>query len=340
MNKTILCGLTAGEICRIIEPGGFNQNHSLAITNLIYRKGQADFSGTHKISGKLKNYLDDIAQPGLFSPDLSQVSGDGTTRYLFRSSDGKQYETVFIPDNKRNTICISTQSGCRMGCPFCMTGKYGFHGNLSAGEIVNQILSIPPARKITHVVFMGMGEPMDNLENVLKACNIITAEWGIAIGKKNVTVSTVGMTGPVKEFLERSECNLTLSLYSPFSEERRKVVPAEKAFPVKEIISLMKNYPVKKGRRLSIAYVMISGVNDTDHHLNELTTLLKGSSVRVNLLPYHPVTGNDNCSSSCERMLFFKHKLVNSGIPASVRRSRGADISAACGLLASGLNRS
>jgi len=340
MSKTILCGLTAEEIWMIIQPGGFSQNHSLAITNLIYRKGQADFSQTMKISGKLKNYLNDIAQPGLFTPDFSQVSGDGTTKYLFSTSDGKHYETVFIPDNKRNTICISTQSGCRMGCPFCMTGKYGFHGNLSTGEIVNQIISIPPARKITHVVFMGMGEPMDNLENVLKACTIITAGWGLAIGKKNITVSTVGITGPVKEFLERSECNLTLSLYSPFSEERRKVVPAEKAFPMKEIISLMKNYPVKKGRRLSIAYVMISEVNDTDYHLNELITLLKGSSVRVNLLPYHPVTGDENCSSSGERMLFFKHKLVNSGIPASVRRSRGADISAACGLLASGLNRS
>ncbi|MBN2864222.1 MAG: 23S rRNA (adenine(2503)-C(2))-methyltransferase RlmN [Bacteroidales bacterium] len=337
MNRTILCGLTAEEIWKTIQPGGFNPDHARTIANHIYKKGSDDFSKISNISAKLKRYLADVVQPGLFPPQLSETSEDGTVKYLFRTPDGKQFETVLIPDDKRNTICISTQSGCRMGCPFCMTGKYGFHGNLTTAEILNQIISIPVTRKITHVVFMGMGEPMDNLENVLKACNIITAEWGMAIGRKNVTVSTVGITGAIQQFLESSDCNLALSLYSPFSEERAKLIPAEKKYPVKEIFDMMKYFPVKKGRRLTITYVMIDGANDTDIHLNGLITMLKGSPVRVNLLKYHSVPGDSNISSSEKRMLYFKHNLVISGIPASVRRSRGSDISASCGLLASGL---
>ena len=337
MNRTILCGLTAGEIWKTIQPGGFNQDHARIIANYIYKKGADDFSGISNIPAKLKRYLEDVTQPGLFPPHLSETSEDGTAKFLFRTPDGRQFETVLIPDDKRNTICISTQSGCKMGCPFCMTGKYGFHGNLTTAEIINQIISVPLTRRITHVVFMGMGEPMDNLENVIRACNIITAEWGMAIGRKNVTVSTIGITGAIRQFLERSDCNLALSLYSPFSEERAKFIPAEKIYPVKEIIYMLKYFPVKKGRRLTIAYLMIDGVNDTDIHLNGLITMLRGSPVRVNLLQYHSVPGDRNIASSEKRMLYFKHNLVISGISASIRRSRGSDISAACGLLASDL---
>jgi len=260
-------------------------------------------------------------------------------RYMFRTENGKEFETVYIPDNKRNTVCVSTQSGCRMGCSFCITGRYGFRGNLTAGEIVNQILAIPQAGKVTHIVFMGMGEPMDNLENVLKACSIITAEWGLAISSRNITVSTVGIMPGVEQFLQRSDCNLTLSLYSPFSAERREIIPVENKFPVLDIIEMMKNFPLKKRRRLSIAYIMIKNLNDTDSHLEELKSILKGSKIRVNLLPYHPVNNDNNCSSPAERMQFFKHNLIISGISASIRKSRGADISAACGLLAAGLKQ-
>jgi 23S rRNA (adenine2503-C2)-methyltransferase len=218
-----------------------------------------------------------------------------------------------------------------------MTGKYGFHGNLSAGEIVNQIISIPPARKITHVVFMGMGEPMDNLENVLKTTSIMTAEWGMAISPRNITVSTVGIMPAVSLFLEKSRCNLTLSLYSPFEDERISVIPAEKKYPAHEIVRVMKSFPLQKKRRFSIAYVMMKDVNDTDRHLRGIKTMLAGSEIRVNIIPYHPVKNDINASSSDERMQYFRHNLVISGISASVRKSRGADISAACGLLATGL---
>jgi 23S rRNA (adenine2503-C2)-methyltransferase len=179
-----------------------------------------------------------------------------------------------------------------------------------------------------------MGEPMDNLENVLKACSIITAEWGLSISSRNVTVSTVGIMPGVDQFLQKTDCNLTLSLYSPFSEERKKMIPMENKYPVQKIVDMMKNFPVKKKRRLSLAYVMVKDLNDTDWHLEGLKSILKGSKIRINLLHYHPDWNDQNYSSSAERMQFFKHNLIVSGISASIRKSRGTDISAACGLLA------
>ena len=184
----------------------------------LYKKRPATISEITNVSKKLKDRLTEIACPGILYPVSTRVSDDKTKKYLFRTEDGKEFETVFIPDKKRKTICVSTQSGCRMGCRFCVTARYGFRGNLSSREILSQIIGIPEAEGITHVVFMGMGEPMDNLDNVLKACKIITAEWGLSISRRNVTVSTVGITPGVRRFLETSDCNLTLSLHSPFGE--------------------------------------------------------------------------------------------------------------------------
>jgi 23S rRNA (adenine2503-C2)-methyltransferase len=339
MVKKSLCGLTADEIFDLIGPLNFTSSHAVSISNSIYKKGISNISEMVKIPFRLKEELFNFAVTGIFLPLGSEVSADKSVKYLFRTENGKEFETVYIPDNKRNTVCVSTQSGCRMGCSFCITGRYGFRGNLTAGEIVNQVLAIPQAGKVTHIVFMGMGEPMDNLENVLKACSIITAEWGLAISSRNLTVSTVGIMPGVEQFLQRSDCNLTLSLYSPFSVERREIIPVENKFPVLDIIEMMKNFPLKKRRRLSIAYIMIKNLNDTDSHLEELKSILKGSKIRVNLLSYHPGNNDKNCSSPAERMQFFKHNLIISGISASIRKSRGIDISAACGLLAAGLKQ-
>jgi 23S rRNA (adenine2503-C2)-methyltransferase len=226
-----------------------------------------------------------------------------------------------------------------MGCPFCLTGKYGFRGNLLSSDIINQIISIPEASEVSHVVFMGMGEPMDNLEEVLRACEILTSEWGLAISSRNITVSTVGISTGIMEFLKRSDCNLTISLHSPFPDERKLVVPVENKFPVKEILDILMSYPLKKHRRFSVAYVMIDGVNDSERHLDALRYLLRGSQVRVNLLPYHRIGNELYFSSPADRMMYFKHNLILSGISASIRKSRGEDISAACGLLASGLGK-
>ena len=339
MNNNLFCGLRLTDIFDFIKRGGFDRHHAIKIATSFYRKRVTDFSDMKNIPGVLKELLLLNFSTGLCPPVSSVLSSDKTIKYLFRTDEGKEFETVYLPDSKRKTVCVSVQSGCRMGCPFCLTGRYGFKGNLTAGEIINQIISLPGSEDITHVVFMGMGEPMDNLEEVLKACDIITSDWGLSISPRNVTVSSVGITPYIKEFLGRSECNFTLSLYSSFTEERARVVPVEKIYPACEIIEMMKVFPLKKKRRLSLAYVMIKDFNDTDKHLAELKNMLAGTSIRINLLTYHQAKIDQNQSSSDERMQYFKHNLVTSGISASIRKSRGEDISAACGLLASGLTR-
>jgi 23S rRNA (adenine2503-C2)-methyltransferase len=250
MNKEKLCGLDVEQMFSLIEPHGYAHHHALSIANWIYKKRATGISMLGKIPGKLRDLLIDLFDTGFLRPVCSESSGDGAVKYLFRNEMGLEYETVYLPDGKRRTVCISTQSGCRMGCSFCATGRYGFRGNLTAGEIVNQIVSLRDPGDITHVVFMGMGEPMDNLDNVLRACRIITSEWGLALSPRNVTVSTVGIKAGVEKFLKESGCNLTLSLYSPFAEERRRLVPAENANPVSEIIDIMKDFPLLKEEKI------------------------------------------------------------------------------------------
>jgi len=334
-----LTGMTKTDLDYFLEGEGIDPKYSVAIATNFYRRGIRRFENFANIPGSVRALLNSKLSAGLFEPVTSEISSDKTVKYLFRSTDGREFETVFIPDGKRKTVCVSTQAGCRMGCPFCLTGRYGFRGNLSTGEIINQILSIPEADSITHIVFMGMGEPLDNIDEVLRSCKILTSEWGLAVSPRNITVSTVGITAGVKRFLAESDCNLTLSLFSPFPAERASVVPAEKANPVSEIIGIMKDFRLRKRRRLTIAYVMINGINDTEGHLRELKTLLSGTGIRVNLLPYHPIGDDEYISSDISLMEHFKNVLMMSGISASVRRSRGSDISAACGLLASGLKK-
>ncbi|HLN20065.1 MAG TPA: 23S rRNA (adenine(2503)-C(2))-methyltransferase RlmN [Bacteroidales bacterium] len=335
MQKTDICGLTPEEIITTADIENLTVSQVLRIVNNIYKKGVKETDQIPGIPAVLKNKLKEKFYITNIPPIKTERSSDGSVKYLFQTGDGRKFEAVYLPDKKRHTLCISSQSGCRMACPFCATGKYGFHGDLSASEILNQVISIPESGIITHIVFMGMGEPMDNLDNVLKACKILTAEWGCAIGQKNITVSTVGITTGISRFLEASGCNLTLSLFSPFFDERKKIIPVERKFPAGNIIDLLKTYPSGKKRRFTLSYVMIDGLNDTDAHLEKLKNLLSGSNLRVNLLPYHSSGDDSYVSSSAERMMTFKHNLIISGISASIRKSRGADISAACGLLAS-----
>lgn len=334
MSRIDLCGLTLEEINNAVLKYGGTRIHSLKISNSLYKKGSRSFSEIRDIPKKLIDSLTDHYSAGVIAPVRSETSVDGTVKYLFINDRGLKFETVYIPDKDRHTVCVSSQSGCRMGCPFCATARYGFHGNLTPGDIVSQVTGNPCADMITHVVFMGMGEPMDNLDNVLKAAGILTAEWGRSLSSRNITVSTVGITPAIRRFLVESEFNLAVSLFSPFFEERKRVVPVENRYPVEEIIHLLRSVSLKKGRRLTFSYVMIRDVNDTDDHLEELHRLFAGSGIRINLLPYHRLRNDEKVTSPAERMMYFKHRLVTSGVPASVRRSRGADISAACGLLA------
>lgn len=331
--------MSPAELVSMFGKDGLSGRHSIQILNNIFKRSITGITGIKGVPVILLRIISARCKSGLFPPLSEEVSADGSVKYLFLNNEGKKFEAVYLPEEKRKTICVSSQSGCRMGCRFCLTGRFGFHGNLSAGDIVNQVLSIPYSHEITHVVFMGMGEPLDNPDNVLKASEILTAEWGRALSPRNITISTVGLTPVVKRFLNESNCNLTVSLFSPFTEERRKAVPAENKYPVSEIIDILRNATLRKKRRLTMSYLMIRDFNDTEAHLAELRKLLSGTGIRVNLLPYHEGADDDYKSSTAERMQYFRHNLVISGISASVRKSRGQDISAACGLLASGLQK-
>jgi 23S rRNA (adenine2503-C2)-methyltransferase len=334
VNIVPLAGLDLAETEDLLAHSNIDRRYARRILYWIYKKGIRVFGEINDIPKDVLSVLSDTFSTGHSEPVSSVVSADGTVRHLFTAGKDLLHESVFIPEGKRETVCISVQSGCRMGCLFCATGQNGWKGNLTAGEIVNQVVSLP--HKVTHVVLMGMGEPGDNIDEVLKALKVLTAEWGMAIGKSRVTVSTVGITPAVKRLLEETECNITLSLYSPFPEERRKAVPAETAWPYKETLDLMKTFRAGRYRRFTVAYVMIKGENDTDKHLEELKRLLSGTKIRVNLLPYHRSGTDSDCSTDSETMMRFKHLLVTSGVGASVRKSRGLDIEAACGMLAAG----
>lgn len=334
VNIVPLAGLGLTETEDLLAHTNIDRRYARRILYWIYKKGIKTFSEINDTPKDVLSVLSDSFVTGLSDPVSSVVSADSAVKYLFSTDKDLLHEAVYLPDGKRETVCISVQSGCRMGCHFCATGLNGWRGNLTAGEIINQVVSLP--HKVTHVVLMGMGEPGDNIDEVIKALKVLTAEWGMAIGKSRVTVSTVGITPAVKRLLEETECNITLSLYSPFPEERREAIPAETAWPYKESLDLMKTFRPGRYRRFTVAYVMIKGKNDTDKHLEELKRLFSGTGIRVNLLPYHRPGTDGDCSTDSETMMRFKHLLVTSGVGASVRKSRGLDIEAACGMLAAG----
>ena len=276
---------------------------------------------------------------GRQEPDVVTESIDGTRKYLFYASSGNAIESVYIPEDDRATLCISSQKGCKMNCSFCMTGRQGFHGNLTAAEIINQILSIPESESLTNVVFMGMGEPMDNYDAVVKVIEVLTAKWGFAWSPKRITVSSIGKLTELKRLIDSTSVHIAISVHSPFHRERLQLMPVENAFPIDDVMTLLANYDFAHQRRLSVEYIMWDNLNDDIAHADALAELIRHTSARVNLIRFHAIPDSRLRTATNQRMFEFRDHLNQLGIICTIRRSRGEDIMAACGMLA-GKNKS
>lgn len=285
------------------------------------------------ISLKNRERLNELFEVGYCSPSDEARSVDGTVKYLYRVANGHYVEAVYIPDGERATLCVSSQVGCKMNCLFCMTGKQGFSAHLTAAQILNQVLSIPESETLTNVVLMGMGEPFDNIDNVLRALQLMTADYGLAWSPKRITVSTVGVRRGLQRFLDESECHLAISLHNPFPEERLQLMPAERACSITDMMELLRRYDFTHQRRLSFEYIVFRGVNDTPAHARELVRLLKGVECRINLIRFHAIPGVPLEGVDMEAMTALRDYLTQHGVFTTIRASRGEDIWAACGML-------
>lgn len=328
-----LLGKTLAEIGELVEKLNLPKFTAKQIANWVYVKRVSTIDEMTNISVRNRDILKKKFEVGLSAPIQTQVSEDGTQKLLFKTNKSKLIESVLIPDDTRLTLCVSSQVGCKMNCDFCMTGKMGFHDHLSVMEILNQVYSSPGSENITNIVFMGMGEPLDNYDNLLKSIEILTADYGLAWSSKRITVSTIGIIPKLERFLEESSCHLAISLHSPMSAQRQSIMPMEKKYPIAETIELLSKYDWSKQRRLSFEYIMFDGVNDALIYARELVKLLSGLYCRVNLIRFHAIPGSDLKTSNEDTMIKFRDFLTSKGIICTIRTSRGEDISAACGML-------
>ncbi|MBN1386885.1 MAG: 23S rRNA (adenine(2503)-C(2))-methyltransferase RlmN [Bacteroidales bacterium] len=331
--KESLFGKSIDELIPVVKESGLPAFTARQIAEWLYKHRVQSIYDMTNLSKRAREVLAEKYIIGRMDPVSVMVSADETKKYLFPAGENKFIESAYIPEKNRNTLCLSCQIGCRFGCKFCITGRQGLQGNLSTGEILNQVVSIPEADKITNLVYMGMGEPFDNTENVIRSVTILTSEWGFAMSPRRITVSTIGIIPGIKQFLSETDAHLAVSMHSPFSEERGKLMPVENKYPIKEIMKVIKGYEWGRQRRISFEYIMFKGINDSDRHVNELTRLLGGLRCRINLIRFHSVPGMPYESSSDKTILGFKDKLTSRGITATIRASRGEDIMAACGML-------
>ena len=333
MNKKPLFGLTLSQLTDLVLAEGLPKFAAKQIADWLYKKDIESIDQMTNLSIDARNKLKEKYRIGLVKPSSVAESADGTKKYLFTTESLKFVEAAYIPDNDRATLCVSSQVGCKMGCLFCMTGKQGFQGNLSAGEIVNQLRSIPERHKVTNIVYMGMGEPLDNLDNVLGSLDILTADWGMAMSPRRITVSSIGVKPAMIKFLELSQCHLAISLHNPFDEERKALMPIENVYPIQDVVDEIRNYDFSGQRRVSFEYIMFEGLNDTPVHVKGMVKLLKNLNCRVNLIRFHPIPNSPLKGSADEQVFKFRDALTAKGIFTTIRASRGLDIQAACGLL-------
>lgn len=333
MTKPSLFGLTLPQLTDLVLAEGLPKFTAKQIADWLYKKDIDGIEQMTNLSLKVREKLAEKYTFGVAKPTKVSESADGTKKYLFTTGALKFVEAAYIPDSDRATLCVSSQVGCKMGCLFCMTGKQGFQGNLSAGEIVNQLRSIPEWQNISNIVYMGMGEPFDNLENVLQSLDILTSDWGMAMSPRRITVSTIGVIPAMREFLEKSQCHLAVSMHTPFDDERRALMPIQNVYPIEEVVREIRRFDFSGQRRVSFEYIMFDGVNDSPRHVKEAVRLLSGLQCRVNLIRFHPIPASPLKGSPDEKIFEFRDALTAKGVFTTIRASRGQDIQAACGLL-------
>lgn len=332
-TKVALLGLTLTELREVVCNMGMPPFSAKQVARWLYVKHVESIDEMTDLSKANRERLKEGYRIGRLPYAECQRSVDGTVKYLFPTDSGRYVESVYIPDGERATLCVSSQVGCRMNCLFCQTGKQGFEGNLSTKDILNQVYSLPEVDTLTNIVFMGQGEPMDNIDNVMMATELLTADYGMAWSPKRITVSSIGVRGKLKKFLDENDCHVAISMHTPFGDQRALLMPAERTMPIAETIELLRSYDFTHQRRLSFEYIVFGGVNDSERHLHEIVRLLKGMECRVNLIRYHQIPGIDLHGTDDTRMTWMRDYLTAHGVFATIRASRGQDIYAACGLL-------
>lgn len=341
-----LLGKNLSELQSVAVSLGLPRYAGKQLAEWLYVRRVTSFDEMTNISAKGRKALRTSYSIGRHAPIAHAESVDGTKKYLFEVLIGNQtqyIETVYLPEDERAAICVSTQAGCKMGCRFCMTGTLGFHGQLSASEILNQVFTVQQLAvnnqqpDVSNIVLMGEGEPMDNIDEVLRALNVLTSDYGCGWSPKRITVSTVGVLSGLKRFLDESECHLAISLHNAFADERAAIMPAEKAWPIIEVISLLKQYDWSHQRRVSFEYICWHGTNDTIKHAKELLRLLNGLDCRINLIRFHAGVDKEFAASDERQMEWLRDYLSDHGITTTIRKSRGEDILAACGMLVNSL---
>lgn len=308
------------------------------IARWLYDKHATTIEAMSDLSARHRALLAETYEVGLTAPEKVSISTDGTKKYLYRTSQNHFIESAYIPDGDRATLCISSQAGCRMGCRFCATGRQGLQHSLSTNEILNQIESLPERERLTNVVFMGMGEPLDNLDSLLPALEVLTSAWGFGWSPTRITVSTAGVASRLERFLEATQVHLAVSLHNPFPHERAEIMPIEKAWPIRKVVEILRRYDFTHQRRVSFEYIVMSGLNDSPRHIRELCRLLDGIKCRINLIRFHKIPGSPYFSPDDRAMIAFRDALTAKGIHTTIRTSRGEDIQAACGLLSTAQN--
>lgn len=326
--------LTIEELTAFLGGMGKERFRARQIVRWVYGRGVTDFAEMTDLSKDLREELARRAFISAWQPEVVEESRDGTRKYLFRLVDGQTVETVRIPmEGGRSTLCVSTQVGCAMGCTFCLTGSFGLVRNLSAAEIVNQVCAAFTEGPVNNIVLMGMGEPLHNLENVVRALQILYLPDGFGFGARKVTLSTSGLVPEMRELSRRIRVNLAISLNATTDAVRNELMPVNRRYPLKELMAACRDYPLQPRQRLTFEYILIRDLNDSPEDAKRLVKLLHGIKAKVNLIPFNEHQGSVFHTPPEERIEAFQTYLLSRNLVAIRRASKGRDISAACGQL-------